>query len=184
MINIGVVLAKFLKKFIKNEKGTTAIEFSLLAIPYLMLTLGIIEIAIMYASASLLEGATNSASRMIRTGELQQSGADPETAFRDGLCDYTTVLINRNDVVVESLTLSSFSDVATSPAQFDADGNMVSQGFDAGGSDARILIRVAYRYEMMTPFVGRLISGSDNSRLFMSTIVLQVEPYDFAGAGA
>ena len=71
MINIGVVLAKFLKKFIKNEKGTTAIEFSLLAIPYLMLTLGIIEIAIMYASASLLEGATNSASRMIRTGELQ-----------------------------------------------------------------------------------------------------------------
>jgi len=94
------------------------------------------------------------------------------------------VLINCNDVVVESLTLDSFSDVATSPAQFDADGNMVSQGFDAGGSDARVLIRVAYRYEMMTPFVGVLISGSDNSRLFMSTIVLQVEPYDFAGAGA
>ncbi|MCB9983497.1 MAG: pilus assembly protein [Rhodospirillales bacterium] len=173
-----------MKKFIKNDEGTTAIEFSLLAVPYLMLTLAILEIAIMYASASLLEGATSSAARMIRTGELQQSGIDPESAFREGLCNYATVLIDCNDVMVESITLTSFGDAASYPPQYDADGNLVSQGFDAGGSDDRILIRVAYRYQMMTPFVGPLLAGSDNSRLFMSTIVLQVEPYDFAGAGA
>ena len=173
-----------MKKFIKREDGTTAIEFSLLAIPYLMLSLGIIELSVMYTSASLLEGATGSASRMIRTGQLQQDGGDPETLFRDGLCEYAVVLINCNDVVVEAVQMDSFADFDTYAPSYDGDGNMVSQGFNAGGSNDRVLIRVAYRYEMMTPFIGTLIAGPTSSRLFMSTVVLQTEPYDFAGAGA
>jgi len=35
---------------------------------------------------------------------------------------------------------------------------------------------------MMTPIVGKLLSGGSDSKLFMSTIVLQSEPYDFEGA--
>ncbi len=183
MKNIGM-LGKLLKKFIKKEDGATAIEFSLLFIPYLMLSLGIIELSVMYTSASLLEGATSSAARMIRTGQLQQDGGDPETLFRDGLCEYAVVLVNCNDVVVEVITMDSFADFGTYAPSYDGDGNMVSQGFDAGGSSDRVLIRTAYRYEMMTPFIGTLMAGPTASRLFMSTVVLQTEPYDFDGAGA
>ena len=179
------ILRKLLKKYRKNSDGTTAIEFSLMAIPYLFLTLGIIELSIMYASASLLEGATTQAAREIRTGQIQQAqSGDSETLFRESVCDYATVLINCNDVVIEAMQLASFADFDDAAPQYDEDGNMVSQGFDAGGSNDRVLIRVAYRYEMMVPFVGTLLAGPDNSRLFMSTIVLQTEPYDFAGAGA
>jgi hypothetical protein len=56
---------------------------------------------------------------------------------------------------------------------------MESQGFDAGASDSKLLIRVSYRYTMMTPVIGPLLTGPKNSRLFMSTVVMQVEPYEF-----
>ncbi|MCC6597248.1 MAG: pilus assembly protein [Alphaproteobacteria bacterium] len=150
-------------------------------VPYMVLTLGIIELSVMYASASLLEGATSSASRLVRTGQLQQSGADPEEMFRQALCDYATVLIRCNDIQLEVSPLASFYDAGGMGPQFDENGDMISSGFNAGGSDERVLIRVAYRYEMMTPFIGRLLAGPSNERLFLSTIVLQIEPYEFQG---
>ncbi|MCC7304798.1 MAG: pilus assembly protein [Alphaproteobacteria bacterium] len=173
------MLRKFLKRWVGKKEGTTAIEFSLMVIPYLFLTLGIIELSVMYASASLLEGATSSAARLIRTGQLQQGGGDPETQFRTALCNYATVLINCNDVIVEVQTLESFDDYDEMQPQYDEDGNMISSGFSAGGSNDKVLIRVAYRYTMLTPFIGPLLTGPSNSRLFMSTIVLQTEPYQF-----
>lgn len=175
------MLRKLLAKWRRNEEASTAIEFSLLALPYVLLTVGIIELAITYTTASLLEGATGSAARMIRTGQLQQSGGDPEETFRTALCDYASVLINCDDIAIEVLTLDSFADFSDLAPVFDADGNMVPQGFDPGESSDRVLIRAAYNYPMMTPFVGPLLAGADNRILFLSTIVLQAEPYDFEG---
>ncbi len=176
-----MMFGKF-QKWWKREDGTTAIEFSMLLVPYLLICFGIIELSLMFTSASILEGATHSASRMIRTGELQQSGSDPETMFRQGLCDAAVILIQCEDMVIEVQPLDSYADYTD--ATYDADGNMVSSGFDAGGSNAKVLIRVAYRYAMITPIVGDLLNGDDGSTLFVSTIVLQAEPYEFLGGGA
>jgi Flp pilus assembly protein TadG len=154
------------------------VEFALLAIPYIFLVVGIIELAIMFAGASLLEGATNSAARLIRTGQLQQNGGDPETVFRDALCDYATALIDCANVTIEAIPVDSFFDVADFEPVYDADGNLQPQGFDPGGSNERVLIRASYRYTFMTPFIGPLLGGPDGSILFMSTIVLQIEPYE------
>lgn len=172
---------KFLKGWGKKTDGTTAIEFSLLVIPYLILSLGIIELAVMYTAASLLEGATGSAARLIRTGQVQQAAGDPEQMFRDAICDYATVLISCEDVEVEVIQMDSFADFDSYAPSYDEDGNMNSSGFSPGGSNDRVLIRTAYRYDMMTPFVGPLLAGADGSILFMSTIVLQTEPYEFEG---
>jgi Flp pilus assembly protein TadG len=174
---------KLFKNWRRKKEGTTAIEFALLAMPYLMLSLAIIELSLMYASASLLEGATDSAARMLRTGQIQQSGsADPEGDFRDAMCDFATVLINCNDVTIEVMAMDSYGDYDSMAPVYDGDGNMISQGFDAGGSNDRMLIRVAYRYEMVTPLVGPLLNGPGGGTQFISTIVLQSEPYEFEGS--
>lgn len=169
-----------LRQWFRKEDGTTAIEFSMLLVPYLMISLGIIEISLMFASASLLEGATDAASRVIRTGQAQQSGGDPETVFRDELCGYAVILVSCDDMTIEAIRMDSYGEYAG--ATLDGDGNMVSQGFDVGGSNDKVLIRVSFRYQMVTPLVGPLLNGADGSRLFISTIVLQTEPYEFQGA--
>lgn len=171
-----------LKRWSGQNEGSTAIEFALLFIPYLFLTLGIIEMSIMYATASMLEGATGTAARMIRTGQIQQAeSGDPEELFRDAVCDYAAVLLQCDQVIIEARRMDSFSDYDDMGANYDEDGNLVSQGFDPGGAEDKVLIRVGYRYNMMTPFIGPLLAGADNSRFFMSTIVLQTEPYEFGG---
>ncbi len=173
-------MRSFSRKFVKKEDGATAIEFSMLLMPYLMIVFGIIELSLMFTSASLLEGSADSAARLIRTGQIQQSNADPETMFRDALCQFAVVLIDCDDIVIEVSTLNSYGDF--SAPTYDANGDMISSGFDVGGSNDKVLIRVAYRYSMVTPIVGPILNGAGGSRLFMSTIVLQTEPYEFQGA--
>ncbi len=173
-------MAGCIRKFIRKEDGSTAIEFSLLMMPYMLISLAIIELSLMFMSASLLEGATDSAARLIRTGQVQQGAGDPETMFRDALCNYAVVLIDCNTMVIEVTTLTNYADYT--PPIYDGSGNMVTSGFNAGGSNDKILIRVAYSYSMMTPLVGTLLNGSDGATLFISTIVLQTEPYEFQGA--
>ena len=154
-----------------------------MAFTYQLLTVSIIELSMMYAAASLLEGATGSAARLIRTGQLQQmEGVDPAQLFREAVCDYATVLVKCEDVIIEVRPMNSFNDYEEMEPQYDENGNLIPGGFNVGGSSDRIMIRAAYRYNMMTPFVGPLLVGANNSRLFISTIVLQVEPYEFEGA--
>lgn len=174
-----IILLRILRKWLRNEEGAAAIEFALLAIPFFYLVFAIIEASLMFTSASLLEGATSSAARLVRTGQIQQAGGDQEAAFRDALCDYATVLIDCNNVVIEAIPLSSFNDYDDAQPEYDEDGNLVSQGFDAAGSNDRVLLRTSVRYNMLSPFVGQLLAGNDNRLLFMSTIVLQTEPYEF-----
>ncbi len=69
-------MIKFFGKWGKNRDGATAIEFAFLAMPYLLLSLGIIELSLMFASESLLEGATSRAARTVKTGQLQQSAPE------------------------------------------------------------------------------------------------------------
>ena len=179
------ILAPLGVRWVKNEDGVTAIEFSLLIWPYILLTLGIIEISLMYASASMLESATSSAARQLRTGQIQEASNDPatqEAAFRAAICDHAIILMDCNEIQIEVTQLAGFADYANNGAQFDADGNLV-EAFTPGGSSQENLVRTAYRYEMMTPIVGPLLSDATGSRLFMSTIVMQNEPYDFDGAG-
>jgi Flp pilus assembly protein TadG len=180
---LGNMAGKFFSSWFKNKNGTTAVEFSLLVIPYIFLSVAIIEVSVMYASASLLEGATGSAARMIRTGELQQSQAgNQEALFRNAVCNYASALINCDDIIIEVQPMADFSDFESMTQQYDSDGNPISQGFNPGGSSTKVMVRVSYRYHMMTPLVGPLLAGPNNTRLFVSTIVLETEPYEFQGA--
>lgn len=177
-------MIKFFSKFIKRKEGSTAIEFSFLLMPYFLLSMGIIEISLMFTSESLLEGSVTHASRQIKTGQMQKlypdDPAQMEQVFRDEVCRYASSLIRCADVVVEVRVMNSFGDFDSMAPTYDEDGNMESQGFDAGGSSDRLLIRVGYRYTAFTPLVGQLLWGPDSSRNFVSTIVMQAEPYDFA----
>ena len=164
---------------LRSDEGTTAIEFSLLAIPFFMIVIGIIELSLLYASASMLEGATDSAARQIRTGQIQQDASKPpEEAFEDALCDYATMLIHCEEVLFEVRTMDSFSDFDEMDPVYDENGVFQPQGFDAGGSGDRVLVRTYYNYAMLTPFIGQLLGGAEGTMPFISTLVLQTEPYE------
>ncbi len=174
-------LKDFLRGWIGDRQGSTAIEFSMLAMPFIMILVGTMEIGLMFASNSVLDGATGTAARMIRTGQVQQSGGDPRDIFVEKLCEKSSFLLDCSRFQVEVVEMDAFSDFNSYAAEFDDDGNPQSRGFAPGGVNSVNLIRVFYRYNLATPLIGQfLATGPDNSRMMVSTVVLETEPYDLS----
>ena len=161
----------------KNRSGSVAVEFGLVAIPFFMMIIGLLELSLMYAAGAVLEGGTVAASRLIRTGQAQDSG-DPQTMFADLLCEHVSALIPCNDLVYEAIVPpgNTFNDAEGMPPQFDGNGNLIPSGFDAGGVSDVVVIRTSYRYNYITPFMAPILG---NSTLLMSTVTIRNEPYDF-----
>ncbi len=174
-----------IKKWTCEKDGSTAIEFAMIAIPFTFILIGIIELSLYFATTTVLHGATEGAARLVRTGQVQQTNGDPQAMFETEMCDLARLLIPCNKIQYEVITLNDFSDFANHPVQYDADGDLISNGFAAGDVNDVVLIRAIYRYPFITPLLGPILGeGTDHSKLILSTIVLQTEPYDFDGGGA
>ncbi|NCO04419.1 MAG: pilus assembly protein [Alphaproteobacteria bacterium] len=173
-----------INQWFRKEDGTTAVEFSLIGVPFVFMIIGIIEMAMMFTTQSLIEYGTSQGARLIRTGQVQQGGG--EAAFRDAVCGTVAITPSRNfidcnDLQYQVVALDSFGDAQDfGDPTFDEDGNLQDQSFDAGDVNDVVMIRVAYRYPIMTPMMGVMLSNNgDNARIMLSTTVLQTEPYDF-----
>ncbi len=166
--------------FLKDRDGTAAIEFSLLAVPFVLTTICIIELGLYFANAFLLESSVNGASRMIQTGALQQTAStDQEDVFAAALCDIVDVVMNCNALQYEVRQLTDFG--ANSDAAFNDDGNLDEPAFEPASITAGCvaLVRVAYRYQFITPFFGNIFGAEGTTRLLMATTVFRTEPYNF-----
>lgn len=173
-------------RFKKNNDGVTAIEFAIFAIPMAFIIVGMVEVGMMSTAGTLLQGATDDAARLIRTGQAQTS-ADPQGMFEEMLCNKVDLLIDCDDLVYEVIKIdegAGFGGLAANmmlvEPVFDPDGNLVPRGFDPGGENSLIIVRVTYNYPLLTPFVGPVVSdNTNNTRLLMATAIIQNEPYQF-----
>ncbi|HEU4837870.1 MAG TPA: TadE/TadG family type IV pilus assembly protein [Micavibrio sp.] len=166
-------------KWIKETRAVAAVEFSLVGVPFVLMTIGIVEMALMFTAQSVLQEATFTASRLIRTGQLQQGKmGDPEQAFRDSVCDFARLLIPCGSIQFAVQKLEDFSAADDADPVFDEDGNLQSTPFDPGGENDVVLIRVVYNYPIRTPVMQQVMSTvGGTKRGLMSTIILQTEPY-------
>lgn len=166
------------RNYLRRTSGATAVEFALVGVPFTFLLIGIIEISLMFAAMSILHGATNEGARLVRTGQVQQTTGDPEDLFASAVCAHADTLLNCSRLSYEVVRIPSFASFADFAPQTDDDGNFVPRPFDAGGVNDTVLIRTYYRYPLLTPFIGGLLAdGPDNTKIMMSTLVLQTEPY-------
>lgn len=170
----------FHRSLLKDKRGVTAIEFGFVALPFFMLIIGIMELGMYYTAATVIEGGTVRAARIIRTGQAQES-ADPLDTFLTELCNNVDQIMDCSDIQYEVINPdgNNFSDAGDANPSFDGDGNLDSAGFDPGGANEVVIIRVAYRFPFATPWLGNLLGGADSSVLIMSTATVRNEPYEF-----
>jgi Flp pilus assembly pilin Flp len=72
---VGVANTAALSRLQDNEDGTTAIEFGLIAVPFVMMLLGIISVCLYFFTVLELDSAVWNAGRDIRTGIYNLGGA-------------------------------------------------------------------------------------------------------------
>ncbi len=171
-------MKSFFREWARQNHGSTAVEFSMVGIPFILMIIGIIEMAMMFTAQSLLQESTFTAARLIRTGQLQQSGGDKQQMFRDAVCDFAELLIPCADIQFQVKNVPSFADADDIPPTYDANGNLQDTGFDPGEENDVVLVRVVYNYPILTPMMAPILSNTGASkRRMISTIVLQTEPY-------
>ncbi len=74
-----------LRGFSKDRKGTTAIEFGFVALPFFLFAFGIMLVGLKYFTENALEHAVESAAREIRTGQAQKGGKNARSISYHGV---------------------------------------------------------------------------------------------------
>ncbi|MEE2525517.1 TadE/TadG family type IV pilus assembly protein [Hyphobacterium sp. HN65] len=170
----------FFRSFRKNRDGATAVEFALVAGPFLFFLMALIEIAAMFFAETVIDNAVLESARLIRTGQLQNGGGGA-TAFREEVCDRIVVIADCDRMAFEVAVFQDFDTVApTDPLNQDGTMNEANMGFDPGRSGDIVLVRVYYRWQVLMPqlFGGRMGNMADGQRLIVSSTVFRNEPYD------
>ncbi|HVM79970.1 MAG TPA: TadE/TadG family type IV pilus assembly protein [Stellaceae bacterium] len=143
----------------------------------ILMLLVTIELGYMLFLQSAIDGATRSAARQVRTGQVQGSGS-PLPTFQTALCAGLDGAMDCAALSVDVESFGSFSSLSSgiAPLQFDRNGKMTNATFSAGGPSDYVAVRVGYTYQFMTPWVAQIMYPSGGIFL-LSTVVFKNEPF-------
>lgn len=175
--------------FRSDKDGAAAVEFAIVALPFIMLLVGLISVSLYFFQISTIENAAWQAARAIRTGQMQQSSgsytglttdAQRKAALKTAFCNFASVLSNcstKTVVIVQSST--AFSGIS-SPSCASA-GSMISDtsaAFSPGATSSVVLVTFCYGWDFggKLPFF-KLGTLSDGSFLMQASVAFRTEPY-------
>lgn len=165
--------------------GATAVEFAIVALPFLALLFAIMELGLLFMASTTLQSATAAAARQIRTGQLQ-AGADNNAAgFKALVCGGMSWISNADcmaNMALDVRTFSSFSAISvSSPVQNGA--IQTSQlTFDSGGPCDIVLVRAFYPWTLLTPVLEPgLPNLGPSRRLLTASIAFRNEDWQASG---
>jgi Flp pilus assembly pilin Flp len=162
---VGLIPA--LRRFGRNRRGSTAVEFALVAPIFLVLLCGILENALILFTQSALDNATRDAARMIMLGNTS------ETAFSNAIASDVGSLVPSNAIRYNVQSGATFQSLDTT-LKVDGTGNIINK-FSPGGAKQDVLVRVGYTRPYIFPLYS-IFMGS-KSQLLVSVTAMQSEPY-------
>lgn len=173
------------RRFVKDESGTTAIEFGLLGIPFIAILAAILETAYVFLAGQILDTAVQDAARFIRTGQIQGGvWAGGEAAkFRTEICKGLYGLFDCSKLHIIVQTVNNFSaativsplPTTCTPASCNW---AIPEQYTPGSGASTILVRVYYKWPTIVNLGGfNLQDTGANSRLLGSVRVFRNEPF-------
>jgi Flp pilus assembly protein TadG len=158
-----------LRRFATNEKGTTAIEFSFVAIPFFGLMFAIVEIGLTFFAQQTLETAVEMSARLIRTGVAQEQQLD-SNSFRTKICSRVGVLFDCGKLKIDVRTIETF-DSTSPPLPLDDEGNLTDETFvyTPGHGGDIVLVRAFYEWPSLTKSIYFSLANTGNGNFLMAT---------------
>ena len=175
---------RFIRRFLRAEGGVTAVEFGLVSLPIMLMTFGLLELALVFLVGATLDTATEMASRQIRTGEFQTSAGNTQADFKNLVCAQMAWLSGQcaASLWVDVRTFSTFNGLATAPpvntATFNPPAGLC---FSVGQPTDIVLVRAYFEWSLFTPLLNNALEnmgGGSGKRLITSTTSFRNEPYN------
>ncbi len=172
---------RLLLPFLKDRRGSTAIEFAMLALPFSALVFAILESCISFAGQQVLSNAAEDVARQIRTGQVK-AAAITETSLKTMICDRIKIMVSTGcpGLIVDLREYDTFADAAKERIKL-TNGDIDQTGFDVkpGKSQTKNMLRVFYRWPVVTDFMRKWMSNlKDGTTLHFASVTWQNEPFD------
>jgi Flp pilus assembly pilin Flp len=163
---------------IKDQSGATAVEFAIVAVPFLVIVLGLLEVGVQYFTSTSFESAVQRTARLIRTGQAQESSMNL-AQLRQLVCDDIFNLFDcKNNTAFQVSVLSSMTSVPTD-APVDEDGEFtLEEDFELGKGTDYVMVRGYFQFKPLMDVFGvmshRLANGN---YLYGATVLFRNEPF-------
>ena len=159
----------------RDREGAAALEFAILAVPFLLMIFATFETFFAFAGEQILANAVDTMSRKIRTGEITFGQGKPtdktEAEFRQLFCDEIAVLnmcspteaVTAEKLHLDVRTFASFADMPrevpkVSTADY-SDLDATDFTFAPGGPKSKNMLRAYYRWQIMTDLMRPYITN-------------------------
>jgi Flp pilus assembly protein TadG len=172
----------FLSRFGRDRSGSTAIEFTALAIPFSLLVFAILESCISFAGQQVMSNITDDIARQLRTGQIRPAELD-DTKLKALICDQLEIMVADGcpGLLVDLREFPTFAAAAAVRIKLTADRDIDTTGFAVtpGPSMSKNMLRVFYKWPVMTDFMRKSMSNlKDGKTLHFATVTWQNEPFD------
>jgi len=166
-------------RFARHQDGAAAVEFALVAVPFLALTFAILETALVFFAGQTLEAAVSSSGRLIMTGQAQNGGYSQDD-FKTQVCNRLAGgLFNCSDgVYVDVKTYTSFANVNTASPIVNSTFDTTQMAYNPGVKGSIVVVTLYYQWPIYVSLLGSNLSNlNGGTRLLVATSVFRNEPY-------
>lgn len=166
------------RRFARQQDGSAAVEFALVATPFLALTFAILETAMVFFAGQTLEAAAADSARLIMTGQAQSAGY-AAADFKNAVCARIYGLFDcANGITVDVQSYSSFASIPTAAPITNGQLNTSSMGYNAGNPGDIVVVSLYYQWPIYVSLLGNNLANlNGGKRLLAATAVFRVEPY-------
>lgn len=169
-------LARAAGRFARAEQGATAVEFALVAIPFLMLIFAIIELGLVFLVSVTLENAVIDVGRTIRTGQVQTSGGNA-ASFKTAVCNKMSWL-GASCASALSIDVRTFADYTTSNTAAANTVMPTPMSWNPGSDGSVVLVRAYYTWPLITPLLNTGLQSANGKRIIYAATAFTNEPYN------
>jgi Flp pilus assembly protein TadG len=169
----------------RDERGSAAIEFAIIAPVFFFLMFVIAETALVFIAEQVMDNAVFETARLIRTGQVQGPPPMSTADFKTQICNRVSVFIssascNGPGFYLEVKQFNAYGDMVTNNPTIDADGEFQDPGsFQFGQSNSIIMVRAYYQWPTFKIFGPLSLSsqGLNGKRLIGSFAAFRNEPF-------
>jgi Flp pilus assembly protein TadG len=170
------------RRFARARRGSAAVEFALVLMPFFLLTFGLAEVAMIGFAQTSLDFAVSETARQIRTGQAQMGNVS-EAQIKAQLCDEINNFIVMGcdgNLFLDVRRFTSFTDANNSALNPIQNNNFSSagMGYQPGQSSDIVVVRAYYRWSVITPLFEPIFQNvSGGQRILVSTMMFRNEPF-------
>ncbi|MFI5011496.1 MAG: TadE/TadG family type IV pilus assembly protein [Hyphomicrobiales bacterium] len=181
-----------------DRRGSVAVEFGIVAIPFFALMFAIFQTALVVFTGQVLDTALQDTARLIMTGQAQSMTAANFATGPNGLCSRITALFNctaaynAGTLQIDIRSPSTFANAVLTPPT--VTGTSINWGTSNGAplysnpaTSQIVIVRAAYLEPLYMSFSASFLggkldtqlstAGATNSRLILSTVAFRNEPF-------